>query len=286
MQILFSVIIPSYNRAAILGQTIESVLSQVYTNWELLIVDDGSSDNTQSVVEGYKNQKIIYIKKENGGVCSARNLGVHSAKGEFIVFLDSDDTITDDCLLHFNEAIKNDTYPDIISGGMKKIDVNSKNAVLVKPFEKGRGAIGWAVIAPGSFAVRKDFLLKTGLYDENISYGENLELFLRFKKHNPSVVYTDCFDLTYYSSVDGGSKNLLNMINSNKLILEKHDDILSTNTKYLFNQIIGVNYMRFKEGKKASKYFLKAIKYKPFRFDTYLRLIISKSNFLMSFFYK
>jgi hypothetical protein len=68
------------------------------------------------------------------------------------------------------------------------------------------------------------------------------------------------------------------MVSSNKLILEKHDAVLSTKTKFLFNQIIGVSYLKLGNKKEASKYFIRAIKYKPLQLKTYLRLIISKSD--------
>ena len=93
MQVLFSIIIPSYNRSHILPQAIKSVLNQSYPNWELFIVDDGSIDGTWALMNDYSDDRIHYLHKENGGVCSARNYGVHSSKGDYIVFLDSDDTV-------------------------------------------------------------------------------------------------------------------------------------------------------------------------------------------------
>lgn len=278
--ILFSVIIPSYNRAHILPQAINSVLNQTYPNWELFIVDDGSTDNTSNVVCDFNDTRINYLKKENGGVCSARNFGVGYSKGDYVVFLDSDDFVSKDWLQHFYEKIDININPDIICSGLERVNLKTNESVFVKPSDHGKGAIGWAVVIPGSFAVKKSFLIEIGTFDEKITYGENTELFIRFRDKKPILSYTNCFDLKYYPSEDGGSKNLMNMIASNKIILEKHDAILSTTTKFLFNQIIGVNYLKLGNKKEASKYFIKAIKYKPFHFKTYLRLIISKSDLL------
>jgi len=86
MQFLFSIIIPSFNRAHILPQAITSVLNQTYTNWELIVVDDGSTDNTSTILAGYDDNRIHYYKKENGGVCSARNYGVNYSNGNYIIF--------------------------------------------------------------------------------------------------------------------------------------------------------------------------------------------------------
>lgn len=282
MQPLFSIIIPSYNRGHILPQAITSVLNQTYSNWELIIVDDGSTDNTSIVMNDFIDARINYLKKENGGVCSARNHGINFSNGEYVVFLDSDDFVSENWLKHFYEKIIIDSNPDIICSGLERINLNYES-VFVKTTDHGNGAIGWAVVIPGSFSVKKEFLIETGFFDEKITYGENTELFIRFRSKKPKLSYTNCFDLKYFPSVDGGSKNLINMITSNKIILEKHDAVLSTSTKFLFNQLIGVNYMKLGNKKEASKYFIKAIKYNPFRLKTYFRLILSTSHFFSTY---
>ena len=88
---LVSVIVPCYNRADIVGETIESVLAQSYQLLEIIIVDDGSTDDTREVVTRYSDPRIRYFYKTNGGLSSARNAGLDEARGEFIAFLDSDD---------------------------------------------------------------------------------------------------------------------------------------------------------------------------------------------------
>lgn len=257
-------------------QAITSVLNQTYTNWELIVVDDGSTDDTSTILAAYDDKRIQYHKKENGGVCSARNYGVNYSNGDYIIFLDSDDAVSSDWLFNFYNQINETNSPDLICGGLELVDVLTQKSTFVKPTDHGKGAIGWAVIAPGTYAVKKEFLHQAGLYDEKITYGENTELFIRFRTYSPNVVYTNTFDFKYYPSKDGGSKNLMNIISSNKLILEKHDAVLSTKTKFLFNQIIGVSYLKLAKKKEASKYFVRAIKYEPFNFKTYLRLILSK----------
>ncbi len=88
---LISVIIPTYNRANFLGEAIESVLSQTYKNLEVIIIDDGSTDDTRQLIEKYTDKRIIYLYQEHGGTSAARNKGIQEAKGEYIAFLDSDD---------------------------------------------------------------------------------------------------------------------------------------------------------------------------------------------------
>lgn len=94
MQPLVSVIIPSYNRAHMLPRAIESLFKQTYENWEALIVDDASTDNTKEIIQDYinKDKRIrFYQLPKNGGACVARNVGIENAKGNYITFLDSDD---------------------------------------------------------------------------------------------------------------------------------------------------------------------------------------------------
>lgn len=86
-----SVIIPTYNRGYIVKQAIDSVLAQNFTDFEILVIDDGSTDNTKAVVQLIADERVSYFYKENGGVSSARNLGLSKASGQYIAFLDSDD---------------------------------------------------------------------------------------------------------------------------------------------------------------------------------------------------
>lgn len=95
---LISVIVPCYNQAQYLDECLQSVLDQTYQNWECIIVNDGSPDNTEEVAKAWteKDSRFIYLYKENGGLSSARNAGIEMAKGEWIQFLDCDDVITNE----------------------------------------------------------------------------------------------------------------------------------------------------------------------------------------------
>jgi glycosyltransferase involved in cell wall biosynthesis len=104
-----SVIIPTYNRAWCIERAIKSVIVQSFKDWEMIVIDDGSSDNTSDIVSGYlSDSRIHYFHKENGGVGTARNVGIRKAAAEFIVFLDSDDELIDRHVLDI-------MYGDIIS---------------------------------------------------------------------------------------------------------------------------------------------------------------------------
>lgn len=104
--LFFSIIIPTYNRASFIAKTIQSVLNQTYTNFEVIVVDDGSTDNTEKVVKSIKDERIKYYKKENAERGAARNCGIKLAKGDYITFLDSDDIFYDNHLANANHLLR------------------------------------------------------------------------------------------------------------------------------------------------------------------------------------
>lgn len=91
MNTLVSIILPTYNRAEFIGKALDSVFSQTYDQWELLIIDDGSTDDTVTVLEKYEDSRIQYYYQENQGVSAARNFGVSQCRGDYVALLDSDD---------------------------------------------------------------------------------------------------------------------------------------------------------------------------------------------------
>lgn len=96
-EFLISVIVPCYNQAQFLSETLDSVLAQTYVHWECIIVNDGSTDNTAEIAQRYcaKDSRFRYVEKKNGGLSSARNVGLEEAKGDYIQFLDSDDLLSE-----------------------------------------------------------------------------------------------------------------------------------------------------------------------------------------------
>ena len=129
-----NVIIPTFNRFSVLSRAIESVLKQTYKNFDLTIVDDGSTDDSYSLVKTYFDDKRVhYIRTDNRGVSAARNLGVCLTRGEFVSFLDSDDEWLED-KLEKQQSKLNFDFPKIIAD--KKAEVNVE--VYKKMFAKIR----------------------------------------------------------------------------------------------------------------------------------------------------
>ncbi len=111
----FSVVIPTYNRAALLREALDSVFAQEFTDFEVIVVDDGSTDDTASVVRDY-GVRIRYLRQENRGPGAARNLGIAQAAGRYVAFLDSDDLWFPWTLGNFRDAIEETHGPSLVAG--------------------------------------------------------------------------------------------------------------------------------------------------------------------------
>lgn len=111
--IKFSIIIPTYNRADLIRETLDSILKQTYTNWEAIIIDDGSIDDTKSIVASINDPRITYYYKENEERCVARNLGIEKSKGDYITFIDSDDAYYPDGLENAYAYLRSNPHAEI-----------------------------------------------------------------------------------------------------------------------------------------------------------------------------
>ncbi|GIW67092.1 MAG: glycosyl transferase family 2 [Candidatus Parcubacteria bacterium] len=132
----FSIITPTYNRAYIINKTIESVLRQNFDDWEMIIIDDGSTDNTKDIVQKYLQQssKIKYLRLErNSGPNIARNFGVEKAKGDWLIFLDSDDELIDNALEVIHSYIQK--LPDVSFFIFACKDLDGNMPINIKNYE-------------------------------------------------------------------------------------------------------------------------------------------------------
>lgn len=271
---LFSIIIPTYNRLNVLPKAISSVINQVFEQWELIIVDDGSTDDTSEFVDSLNDSRILFIKQNNLGVTVARNAGSKVASGEYLVFLDSDDQLLPNALEDFKNAINLQNSPDVILAGY--IRRNSVNNSDIYSTPKN----SYSAPLSGTFAIRKEKFVRLTGYDENIKFGENTEFFHRFNLLGFSNCVLDSYTVIYFDHFLGGSKNLLNSTNSLIYMLNKHNDTLSKKVKFLYHQILGVNFIRFRQFSDARFHLKKAFLLNPTRFDTLGRLMISLFPFI------
>ena len=184
-----SVIIPTYNRAALVTEALASVLAQTYRDFEVLVVDDGSSDATLSALAAFEGQVRVVAKKERGGVSAARNLGAREAAGEWLAFLDSDDLWLPEKLSRQVDYLKNHPALVICQTGETWI----RNGVRVNPPEACRKLAGdiflpsllRCLVSPSAVMLSRGLFEDMGGFDEALPAAEDYDLWLRIAWRHP-----------------------------------------------------------------------------------------------------
>ncbi len=182
-KIFFSVIIPSYNRKPLLKKSVDSVLSQTIAEFELIIVDDGSTDGTGDLISSYHDDRIKYLSGENRGVSYARNKGLRTATGDHIAFLDSDDWWSEVKLERTAEYIRK--YPEI--NIFHTEEVWFKNGKILKQMAKHKKPTGWVYlkalplccISISTAVINKTVFDDIGIFDESLEACEDYDFWLR-----------------------------------------------------------------------------------------------------------
>jgi len=203
----FSIVMPLYNKAPYVRKAIESVLAQSYTDWELIVVDDGSTDNSSTVVEGTTDNRIRHLRQENQGVSSTRNRGVREASSPFICFLDADDWWDTHFLESMSEAISQ--YPNagiygtaywIVKNGKRHtapIGVPQRFTCGVIDYFRTYAATLCMPLTSSSVCMSRDLFLSLGGFDPHIQLGEDFLLWVSIAlKHTVVFINTP---LAYYN---------------------------------------------------------------------------------------
>ncbi len=194
MKPLVSIIIPTYNVGKYIDQTLESIFNQDFTDYEIIVVDDGSTDATQSVLESFKN-RISYCYQENRGPAAARNVGIKMAKGKYIAFQDGDDLWPKSKLKLQMELMESYTDVGLLSGDMQRFsEGHVKVSSMFKKYGFDRNFFGdnfyvidaykkiyvqGNYIPTGTVILRRNCLEKVGCFDEGLRHSEDLDLWLR-----------------------------------------------------------------------------------------------------------
>ena len=261
--VLFSIVIPTYNRADLIGRCLQSIVNQTYKNWEAIIVDNFSEDDTEEIVNSFNDTRIYYYKNHNYGVISvSRNFAIDRAKGKWICFLDSDDSWTSDKL---EQLIPYVNKYDIIYHGFQ---TNSKRTVFggynkVMFYTIKESSVAYVLkrsdpINPSCAAVSISFLGNTRFNEsEELFAIEDYDFFLQLLLKNPRIYHLKKY-LTYYDTTTGVSHNSAKQLDRNRIIIAKYQPYLS---KKDFREVLkyymylrGLNYLGNNK-KKARKYF-------------------------------
>jgi glycosyltransferase involved in cell wall biosynthesis len=269
-EFLVSIIIPCYNQAQYLPETLQSVLNQTYTNWECIIVNDGSPDNTEEIALNWvqKDGRFRYLKKCNGGLADARNFGIRVSVGQYILPLDSDDCIEKSYIEKATKVL--DEHPEIGIVYSKASFFENKTGTWNIPKYSIKRNLTQNTIFCSALFRRSDYDTTDG-YNTNMIYGyEDWDFWLSILELRKQVyrIPENLFFYRYREKSMRGSINWDRMIFLHKQIIQNHLELYQ---KHFKNPYIIVDYLEFRKGlsggiAKTALYILKNLSLKVFIF--------------------
>jgi len=267
-KIKFSIIIPVYNASGFIRVTMDSVKNQTFKNYEVLITNDGSTDNTEDVLKEYKKMNpeflLSFTTQKNSGVSSARNNAISRANGDYIAFLDQDDWWFPNKLQKVAEVLKYNIgidvlYHEAMVVGWKKDNNFFKLGALKEPvyldllFNGSKIGISTAVVKLGLF-------IEAGSFSPNYIYSEDYDLWLRLARRGANFYYIPDFLSKYIWRADSESNKVENMTKEKLDIFERNYGLIIKEGKYNNNRYLGKRHRRGKSiilfGSSRRFYFL------------------------------
>lgn len=214
---MISIVIPLYNKDSCVQKTIDSILAQSFKDFEVVIVDDGSTDESVRIVSSIPDDRIRLISKDNGGPSSARNRGIEVARGEFVAFIDADDIWSPDYLNELVDLIA--SFPKAVIWGFNYSTIQN-GQVKESDAKEYRGFVSekWDSFPffffTSSTCCRRTTLIELGGFDERMVYGEDIDMWFRLLLSGRGVLDTRV--LAFYNKDEMGS------LTQHKMPLEKH----------------------------------------------------------------
>lgn len=219
-----SVIVPVYNSEKYISECIESILNQTYENFELILINDGSQDSSGDICKKYENQdkRVLYICKENGGVSSARNMGIQYAKGEYVAFVDSDDILKSDMLKILMSGNSDfamcgyELYDDISSTACEQFMCPTLCGTMSDLTNKIKNYISPPYLLGPCFKLFKKSIITENsiIFPPDLSYGEDAVFVLEYLAHCKTVSISSYIGYSYRKH---GSESLSGKFLTNKI---------------------------------------------------------------------
>lgn len=278
-----SIIIPTYNRAESLRSAITSVLNQSFQDFEIIIVDDASKDNTGEVVDAFKDTRIKYIRHEvNKKEAGSRNTGLRNSIGDYIAFLDDDDEwLPDKLRLQVDLLDHSAPTVGVVYTGCFQIERESgKTLIQMTPVKKGyifKDMIQQnRMLGPSTMLLRKECFEKVGAFDENIDFGTDYDMWLRISKHFHFDYVKDPL-VRYYVHNERLSSDTKLMIKGAETMIQKHGRLFASDKKSYSRRYLklGVYYCYAGNLKKGRQAFWMGIKLYPLETRHYFNLCLT-----------
>ena len=275
-----SVIIPTYNRANLVGKAIKSVLSQTYQDFEIIVIDDGSTDNTREVIRGFKDKRVKYIKeyKKNRGISVTRNIGIKMARGKYIALLDSDDEFLPERLRKQVQLLQNKSSEvGVVCSWSYNIDEKG-NYISKRCLPKKDGYIYEDLLSTNPISlptvlIRKECFNRVGFFDDLLNAQEDWDMWIRIAKYYRFALIKIPL-VKYRLHTNQLSRNLeLKIITANRILVKYANELKKrprAHSKHYF--YIGNRLCHMGKTKEGQRYLIKAISLYPFCIRYYICL--------------
>lgn len=276
----FSVVITTYNRVSTLPRAIESVLTQRGVDFELIVVDDGSTDQTPTFLNQISDPRVTWIRRDNGGLSAARNTGIAQASGDWVTFLDDDDLALPGWLSGFSELI--DDRAGMVCCSAEYCDSEGTRYHTAHPIPMGPlfdNVTG--LLLAGAFAVRADVLRSIGGYDELLTCSHQTELGLRLvpalleqglhTRNTDSVLVR----IEYRHPWDRPLSNPAALYAGTRILLDRHHDRIARHaqSRAALNGVLGVSAARLALWSNARSAFFTSARADPLNVRRWMRLV-------------
>jgi len=277
-----SVIIPTYNREGVIGRALHSVLNQTYQDFEIIVVDDGSTDSTNKIVESFQDSRIRYIRHSfKMGAAAARNTGIKASNSEFIAFQDSDDEwLCDKLKKQMTLFSKLNNNIGVVYTGFLRVDSNEAIYFPSKKTKKNgnilQALLNGNFITTQAAIIRRECFDKTGLFDEALPRFQDWDLFIRIAKNYEFCCIDEPLLMVFHSSVSITSNDDYIPI-ALKIILGKNRDVFMKNKPIYAKHCYTLGRLLCSSDSITDgiKYFEESIKHNPYRMMSWYRWAIS-----------
>ena len=263
-----SIVIPTYNRGKVLGRAIESVANQTFKDFEIIIVDDCSTDETKKLIDEFEDPRITYIKhKNNRGGAAARNTGIKAARGDFIAFQDSDaEWMPDKLEKQMNVFLSAKDDVNVVYTAFLWIKDNHKSYIPAKGQAHKEGDVLHQLLKrnfvdTATAVVRKKCFDKVGLFDEGLPRYQDWDLFIRLARHYHFKFVDEPLVISHFMA-DSISADNKAAITARKIIFEKNRSEIMEDRKLLsqFMFDTGTLICKFGQYDEGRKYLSQALK--------------------------
>jgi glycosyltransferase involved in cell wall biosynthesis len=284
---LCSVVVPAFNAEHFLEDAIHSIVEQSHPSWELVVVDDGSTDRTLEVAKAVQHPRTRVFTQANGGASAARNRGLRESNGQYVVFLDADDRLRPTALARFVEALEDAPRCVVAYGEIRAIGAEG-DVLDPRPPRFGERPSGDLlgallvrnrIITPGAACIRRSSLMEVGSFDERLKFAEDWELWCRlagvgefryvggepvmdYRIHPASMVHTPGLDITHeFECIDA--------IYSNPKLAERFDEATLAGYRRRSNatahSFVADRHVKARDWRRAREHLVQALRSDPRR---------------------